>query len=197
MMHLQKKLENLQQKIKNSAFTAPAMDHDGYYLLGSIYRTHGVKGNVIVRLDVDEPAAYKKLQAAFLELGGSLQPFKVTSTSILNEQLIVHFEGIEDMDEAEKLIRVPIYLPLENLPPLKGKKLYLHEAIGMKVIDALEGELGVIEKIYDLPEQPMASVAMNGKELLFPVITAFIERVDRANKVLYVNLPEGLVAIYR
>ena len=173
------------------------MEHDGFYLLGSIYRTHGVKGNVIIRLDVDQPAAYKKLQAVFLDLEGSLQPYKVTSASVLNDQLIVHFEGIEDMDTAEQLIRVPVYLPLNELPALKGKKLYLHEAAGMRVIDALEGELGVIEKIYELPEQPMASVPMNGKELLFPLIAAFIERIDRENKVLYVKLPEGLVDIYR
>jgi len=173
------------------------MEHDGYYLLGSIYRTHGVKGNVIVRIDVDEPAAYKKLQAAFLELDGKLHPYKVTATSILNDQLILHLEGVEDMDEAEKLIRVPIFLPMKDLPKLKGKKIYLHEAVGMLVIDAVEGELGRIEKIYDLPEQPMASVPLNGKELLFPIIAAFIERVDRENKVLYVNLPEGLVGIYR
>jgi 16S rRNA processing protein RimM len=173
------------------------MEHDGFYLLGSIYRTHGVKGNVIVRIDVDQPAAYKKLQAAFLDLNGKLQEFKVTSTSILNDQLILHLEGIEDMDEAEKLIRVNIFLPMTELPKLKGKKIYLHEAVGMTVMDATEGELGIIEKIYDLPEQPMASVPIGGKELLFPLIAAFIERVDRVNKVLYVNLPEGLVAIYR
>jgi hypothetical protein len=35
------------------------------------------------------------------------------------------------------------------------------------------------------------------KELLFPLISAFILRVDRENKVLYVELPDGLVDIYR
>lgn len=173
------------------------MAHDGYYLFGSIARTHGVKGNVIVRLDVDEPAAYKKLQAAFLELDGELQEFKITTTSILKDQLIVHLDGIEDMDAAEELFRVPVFLPMKDLPVLSGKKLYLHEAVGMQVIDSLEGDLGIIEKIYDLPEQPMASVPFGGKELLFPLISAFIDRIDRENKILYVNLPEGLVAIYR
>jgi len=173
------------------------MEHDGYYLLGTIARTHGVKGNVYIRLDVDEPAAYKKLQAAFLELDGKLEPVKITVTSILNDQLIVHIEGVEDMDTAHKLNWVHVFLPMKELPKLKGKKLYLHEAMGMKVVDAIEGELGIIEKIYDLPEQPVASVPFEGKELLFPIIAAFIERVDRENKVLYVNLPEGLVAIYR
>lgn len=173
------------------------MQYDGYYLLGSIVRTHGVKGNVIIRLDVDEPAAYKKLKAAFLDFNGSLKSFDVTSTSILKDHLIVHLEGIEDMDEAETLIRTNVYLSMNELPELKGNKLYLHEAVGMRVIDSLEGELGLIEKIYDLPEQPVASVPFGEKELLFPVIAAFIDRIDRENKILYVNLPEGLVAIYR
>ena len=165
--------------------------------MGTIARTHGVKGNIIIRLDVDEPAAYRKLKAAFLDLNGSLQPFKITATSISGDQLIVHLDGVEDMDAAEELIHTHIFLPLDTLPELKGTQLYLHEAIGMKVIDSTEGELGVIEKIYDLPEQPMASVSLGTKELLFPLISAFIDRIDRVNKILYVNLPEGLVEIYR
>jgi len=172
-------------------------EHDGYYHLGTIVRTHGVKGNVIIRLDVDEPTAYKKLQAVFLDLDGTLQNYKVTSSSMSGDHLIVHLDGVEDMDSAELLAQIPVFLPVNKLPALKGKKLYLHEAVGMKVIDAVVGELGVIAKIYDLPEQPMASVPFSGKELLFPLISVFFERIDRENKVLYVNLPEGLIDIYR
>ncbi len=174
-------------------------EHDGYYLFGTIARTHGVKGNVIIHLDVDEPAAYKKLQAAFLDISGKLQSFDITVVSILKDQIIVHLEGIDDMDTAESLVWVPVFLPMNELPPLKGKKLYLHEAVGMNVIDNVEGELGVIVKVYDLPEQPMASITLQpeNKELLLPLIAAFIVRVDRNSKTLYVNLPEGLVAIYR
>ena len=165
--------------------------------MGTITRTHGVKGNVIIHLDVDDPAAYRKLKAAFLLIGAKPEPYKIVTSSVSGENLNVHFEGIDDMDTAEKLVQTEVMLPIDQLPDLKGKRIYFHEAVGMQVIDKQEGLLGVIQKIYDLPEQPVAAVDFNGKELLFPLITEFIDRIDRENRILHVNLPEGLVAIYK
>ena len=156
-----------------------------------------MKGNVIIRLDVDEPAAYRKLKAAFLFRDNHPEPITITTASVSGDLLNVHIAGIDDMDAAEELLNMPVFLPLEQLPQLKGNQLYFHEAVGLHVSDLQEGDLGVIKRIYDLPEQPVASVDFHGKELLFPLISEFIVRVDREKRVLYVNLPEGLTAIYR
>jgi 16S rRNA processing protein RimM len=67
----------------------------------------------------------------------------------------------------------------------------------MMVSDINEGLLGKITNIVDLPEQPVAVVDFNGKELLFPFLTRFITKVDREAKELTVDLPAGLVDIYR
>lgn len=172
------------------------MEHDGYYHLGTIVRTHGVKGNLIILLDVDDPLKYKKLSAVFLQIENILIKYPVTNSSLSGDLLNVHLEGIEDMTIAESFLRAEVYLPLSALPPLSDNQLYLHEAIGMMVIDHIGGELGVIDKIFDMPQQPMASVLHQGKEILFPVISVFIERIDRVNRVLYVKLPEGFLDIY-
>lgn len=172
------------------------MEHEGYYHLGTIVRTHGVKGNIFILLDVDDPLKYKKLSAVFLQQDSTLKKYTIINSSLLGDLLNVHLQGIEDMTSAESFLRVEVYLPLEALPPLSSNQLYLHEAVGMVVIDHLEGELGVIGKIFDMPQQPMASVQHQGKEILFPVVSVFIDRIDRENRILYVNLPEGLLDIY-
>jgi 16S rRNA processing protein RimM len=173
------------------------MEFEGYYRLGTIIKTHGIKGNVVVKLDVDTPEKYKKTKAVFLLKDGLLCSYKVLSASLNRDLLNVNLEGIPDMNTAETFLKQDVFLPLSDLPVLTGNKIYLHEAVGMTVIDSLQGELGVIQKIYDLPEQPVASVAFGEKELLFPVLTIFINQVDRENKILRVTLPDGLVDIYR
>lgn len=173
------------------------MTNASYYQLGIITRTHGVKGNVIIKLDVDDPTKYKNTKAIFLEKDGLFISHKINFSSLSGDLLIVQLEGFDDMDASATLQGSSVFLPLDQLPKLKSNKLYLHEAPGMRVMDTNEGDLGVIEKVYDLPQQPMASVPFHGKELLFPLISAFILRVDLENKVLYVELPEGLVDIYR
>ena len=173
------------------------MEFEGYYRLGTIVKTHGVKGNVVILLDVDDPLRYKKTKAVFLPKDGLLCSYNILSLSFKGDLMNVNLEGISDMNTAETLLKLDVFLPTSDLPQLTGNKIYLHEAVGMTVVDAKEGPLGVIQKIYDLPEQPVASVAFGEKELLFPVLTIFIDRVDRENKVLYVTLPEGLADIYR
>ncbi len=172
------------------------MEHDGYYHLGTIVRTHGVKGNVFIQLDVDDPLKYKKLSVVFLQIEGNLKKYKIVNSSLLNGMMNAHLEGIEDMTTAETFLRTEVFLPLSELPPLSENQLYLHEAVGMLVIDHIGGELGKIEKIFDMPQQPMASVLQQGKEILFPIVSTFIDRIDRENRILYVKLPEGLLDIY-
>jgi 16S rRNA processing protein RimM len=173
------------------------MEFEDYYRLGTIVKTHGVKGNVVVRLDVDDPSKYKKTKAVFLPKDGLLCSYNILSLSLKGDLMNVSLEGFLDMNMAETLLKQDVFLPVSDLPTLSGNKIYLHEAIGMTVIDSREGELGVIQKIYDLPEQPVASVAFGEKELLFPFLTKFIDQIDREQKILRVTLPEGLTDIYR
>lgn len=172
------------------------MGHDGYYLLGSFTRVHGVKGNLIIRPDTDDPARYRKTKKLFIEIDGILREFSSQTLSVGHQQLIIHIEGIDDRDAAEAFVRCDVYLPLSELPPSKGKHIYFHEAIGMKVIDEVAGELGVIDTIYDLPHQPVAQVLYSGKEVLIPFIQQFIVKIDRSGRTIYMALPDGLIGIY-
>jgi 16S rRNA processing protein RimM len=45
------------------------------YFIGHISRKHGFKGDLLVKLDVDNPKRYSKLESVFLEKKGKLIPF--------------------------------------------------------------------------------------------------------------------------
>jgi len=173
------------------------MSNEDFYRLGTVIKTHGVRGNIVVFIDADNPERYKKLKAVFLQEDGLFRSIPVTTVSVNDNKLILHPEGVNDMDTAETYLRKDFYLPLSELPKLGSKRLYFHEAPGMQVHDKKEGEIGIIKEVLELPEQPVVVADMNGKELLFPLIPQFIIKVDRENKILYVDLPEGLTEVYR
>jgi 16S rRNA processing protein RimM len=175
--------------------TSDSIDH--YFLIGRITRTHGVKGNLVVILDVDDPSRYKKTKTVHVLMNGLFVSHEVTSFSINGKNAIIHIKNFDTVEDASIFLKSEIYLPLDELPKLKGNRIYFHEAIGMMVTDEIEGKLGPIVKIMDLPEQPVAVVDFDGKELLFPFLTLFFKNIDRKNKELLVRLPEGLVDIYR
>ena len=51
------------------------MRKEDCYFLGRITRKHGLSGNVILKLDTDQPDFYKKLESIFVEINGLLVPF--------------------------------------------------------------------------------------------------------------------------
>lgn len=172
------------------------MEHNGFYFLGYVARAHGVQGKVVIKMESGNPAQYKKLKNLFIETGTELQEYPVSSVSVSGLQAIVGLAGVTDMDTAQTFVRKQVFLPLSYLPKLGKNKLYLHEAIGMEVIDSELGPLGVIQKVLDLPEQPVAQMEVKGKEVLFPLVSEFIVQVDRKDQKLYVSLPDGLVDLY-
>jgi 16S rRNA processing protein RimM len=156
-----------------------------------------VRGNLVLQLDVDDPTRYAKIKAVHLMVNGLLVSHEVDACSLAGKTAIIHLREFSTVEQAEPYINHDVYLPISSLPKLKGTKLYFHEAVGMMVTDRTEGSLGTISKILDMPEQPVAVVDFGGKELLFPFLTQFIIEVDRQQKTMLVDLPAGLVDIYR
>jgi 16S rRNA processing protein RimM len=173
------------------------MNIDACYQLGYIVRTHGVKGQVVAFFDVDYPEDYEELESVFLQLSGKLVPFFIDALDIQpNGRIIIKFEDVDSIVEAEKLKNIALYLPLDQLPELDEDQFYFHEVIGYTVVDEQLGELGTIREIYEMPYQDLMAMDYQGVEVLIPVQDELILRADKAAQKLFVNLPEGLVDIY-
>jgi len=173
------------------------MNIDACYQLGYIVRTHGVKGQIVAFFDVDYPEDYEELESVFLLLNGKLVPFFIDSIALQpNGRIILKFEDVNTIEEAEKLKNVQLYLPLNALPELEEDQFYFHEVIGYTVVDEQMGELGTIKEIYEMPFQDLMAMEYQGVEVLIPIQDELVLRADKETQKLFVNLPEGLVDLY-
>ncbi len=167
------------------------------FYLGKIARKHSFKGELVLKLDTDEPELYADLNAVFIDLKGSLLPFFIEKSLLQKgNQLRVKFEGIDSEAEAESLLKLDAYLPLDLLPKLEGNQFYYHEVIGFHIEDVNYGPIGVITGINDRSAQALFEVKNEAIELLIPMIDEFIKQVDRVNKKVIVQTPEGLIDMY-
>lgn len=167
------------------------------YLLGSIVRLHGFKGEVSILLDVTSPEEYKKLESVFVEIGNQLVPFFIEKIQLTNKNFArVKFEGVNTEEEAKSILQNALFLPLENLPQLSGTSFYDHEVIDYKVFDSESGEIGKVVQIVDLPNNPLIEIDFNGIEILIPLKKDTVTKVDRANKELHIQAPKGLINLY-
>lgn len=167
------------------------------FFLGKIARKHSFKGEVVITLDTDQPELYANMDSVFVDMGKSLLPFFI-ERSLLQKgnQLRVKFEDIDTEVDAESILKYDVYLPLKLLPKLEGNKFYYHEVIGFTINDALHGDIGKIVSINDRTAQPLFEVKKGAVELLIPMTDDFIKKVDRKNKIILVETPEGLIDMY-
>ena len=173
------------------------MRKEDCFYLGNIVKKHSFKGEVVIKLDTDEPELYKNMESVFVDLGGNLVPFFIKKSSLSRSTMLrVHFEDVNSEEEADFIMKAGIYLPLNLLPKLEGKQFYFHEIIGFRVIDEIHGDVGVLVYINDKAAQPMFEIENGDVEIFIPMIDDFIKKIDRKNKQIHVKTPEGLIDLY-
>lgn len=173
------------------------MKKEDCFYLGKIVKKYSFKGELLAKLDTDEPDLYDSLDAVFIDLRGNLVPFFIEACQLHKSDLLrLKLEDVNSEADADALMKTELYLPLELLPKLEGDKFYFHEVIGFSVKDKNFGDVGILKGINDSTSQALFEINRDGIEILIPMNDHFIDRVDRKNKTIIVDTPEGLIDLY-
>lgn len=157
-------------------------------VLGSVARTHGVKGHLLIRsaytdieLKIGEPV--------FVDLQGPV-PFFVAETKRSGGNLVLKLDWIDDMNAAEKLVGTDIMVEADNINVEELDQPF----VGWTVIDQIIGEIGKVVEFREMPHQSLLIVeGMEGQEYLIPFVEDFIAEMKEEEKQILMILPDGLL----
>ncbi|WP_424492431.1 ribosome maturation factor RimM [Salinimicrobium sp. GXAS 041] len=173
------------------------MTKEECFYLGRIVSKFSFKGEVLIKLDTDEPESYLEMESVFVNYDNNLVPFFIEKSSLQKSNLLrVKFEDVESEEDAEDLLKCDIYLPLALLPKLNEDQFYFHEVIGFTVEDINYGTVGILTGINDTTSQALFEIEKNGKQILIPMNDEFLHKMDKENKTVFVKTPEGLIDLY-
>ncbi len=173
------------------------MRKEDCFYLGKVVSKYSYKGEVLVKLDTDEPEIYENMESIFVSIRGTLVPFFIDKCRLHKSALLrIDFEEVKDEEAADRILGAELYLPLSMLPKLEGDKFYYHEIIGFTMQDSVHGDIGIVTGVNDTTSQALLEVEKNGKELLVPLTDDILTKIDRKNRTLFVSTPEGLVDLY-
>jgi len=173
------------------------MNIDDAFYIGYITKTRGLKGEIQLFFEFED---YQDLDidVLFLEVNKKLVPYFVDTIKVQNNRTAyMIFEDIDHVDKAQPLLKKKVYLPNDKMPERDPEDFRYTDLVGFLVIDENEGELGEIIHVQEMPQQYVATVDFQGKELLFPLNEDLILGIDPDEEVIEVELPEGLVDMYR
>ncbi|MCF4100247.1 ribosome maturation factor RimM [Gillisia sp. M10.2A] len=167
------------------------------FYLGKIVSKFSFKGEVLIKLDTDEPEVYLEMESVFVDYNENLIPFFIERSSLHKSDLLrAKFEDVDTEEDADDLMKCDLYLPLTLLPELEDHQFYFHEIIGFTVEDINYGTVGTIVSINDTTAQSLFEIEKDGNQILIPMNDEFIEKLDKENKTIYLKTPEGLIDLY-
>ena len=164
--------------------------------VGKIVNTHSLKGEVKVISSTDfEEERFKKGNKLLITRGNQLIR-EVIVESYRNHKnfLLVKFEGIDSVEEAEKLKNLQIKIDSDEVGELEENEFYFHEIIGCQVFDENDRNLGeIIDILTPGANDVWVIKGEEGKEILIPYIEDVVKQIDITNKKVNIEVMEGLI----
>jgi 16S rRNA processing protein RimM len=167
--------------------------------IGTITRSHGVQGGVIVKLDRDDAEKYSNKEWVFIEIDGGPVPFFVLNCSVKDSStLILTLDGVKEEKKARKLSNYKLFVIASKEKKEKTTTLSPNENedfIDYSIIDSKTGPLGVITSFLDYPGNPLFNVKTPAGDVLIPIHPDFLIKIDDRKKTILLDLPEGLAKL--
>ena len=163
-----------------------------FILAGTLRRPHGLRSEVIVKVETDFPERLVKGVALFL--GESHIALTIRSRRESSEGLLLSFEELTDRESLEPYRNEPLFTLAANIPPLDPGHFYQHQLIGLDVVEENGNFLGKLVQILDTTANDVYVVKnTDSKEILLPATSEVIRKVDLENKKIFIKLIPGLL----
>ena len=156
--------------------------------IGRIVNAHGIRGEVRVQPDGQDPAFLTQFQTFYLD-GAPVTP---TANHVHKSLVLMKFPGVDDMNAALALKGKNLYIRRADAKLPEGA-CFDAELLGMTVCDAATGEtLGEITRVDSYPAHKVYTVR-GAREYLIPAVPdVFIKSVDLDANRMEVQVWEGM-----
>ena len=165
-------------------------------LVGRVARPHGLRGQVIVNPETDFAEERFRVGATvWAQSSAGGEALRIASVRFQQGRPIVGFEGMDSIDEVERLAGLDLRIPAEALTPLEAGRFYHHDLIGSRV-ETIGGEaVGHVVRVEGGIGGSRLVVSGRGGEVLIPLALDICVEIDVAAKRIRIDPPAGLLEL--
>jgi len=157
--------------------------------LGFISNTHGIRGDIKVTPWCDDISVFEQVKKVYVDNA----EYIIEAVRPHKNSYIIKFKGYDNINQIEFLKNKVIYADVSDLPPLPDNTYYFKDLKNMKVVEG-DKVIGVITDWFPTGSNDVYVVKRpDGREALIPAIKDVVKNVDVLNKVMTVELMEGLI----
>jgi 16S rRNA processing protein RimM len=179
------------------AAVSPA-ESDEFITLARVVKTQGRRGEVAAEVHSNVPERFKEGMRLFVLPPDDASRRELTVEDVWphKELVVLKFQGVDSISDAEPLVRCELQVPRSERVNLEAGWTYVSDLSGCAVLDR-GTNIGRIEDVQmGAGEAPLLIVAGGGgKKFDVPFAEAYLEAVDLEHRQVRMNLPEGMLEI--
>lgn len=161
-------------------------------LIGKIVGPHGIKGTIKVKPFTDFFERFEQNNIVKIKFENSLFEFLIEESFLHKGFICLKLRGIDNIEEATKYKNCEIIIREDELKPLSEDEYYIHDLIGLKVLNEEDVQIGVITDVISLPSNDAYEIELlNKKKVLYPAVKDYIKEIDIKQKIIRLKNYEG------
>ena len=171
---------------------------NNYRNIGKLVAVFGLQGELVLQHRLGKKTTLKGLKAIFIEdKKDEMLPWFVQATRPKSdEELYIKLEGLDTKETARRVVQKEVWLTEADFAQYAGASAPI-SLVGFRMLDG-KTDLGEILEVIEQPHQVLCKIVLEGgKEALIPVHEETLRKVDKKKKEVHVELPDGLLDVYR
>jgi len=164
-------------------------------VIGRIARPHGIRGEVVVEVTTDDPAARYVAGSALSTDPAGAGPLTIEAVRPHQGRLIVAFDGVLDRESADALRGVKLCVDSAELPPPEDPdEFHDFQLVGLAAVDPAGQPLGEVVGVQHGPAADLLVLRRpDGHRALVPFVRDIVPTVDLPAGRVVLTPPEGLL----
>jgi len=168
-----------------------------FITLARVLKTQGRHGEIAVEPHTDVPDRFVEGMRLFaLAESGDRRELKLENLWPHKGHVILKFEGIDSISDAEDLLKCELQVPIAERAELEPGWTYVSDLVGCIVFDG-DREIGKIQDVQFGAGEAQLLVVQGQAKLPYeiPFAESYIASADLKAKQIRMQLPEGLLAV--
>jgi 16S rRNA processing protein RimM len=162
--------------------------------VGIIRKPHGVRGEASVESLTASLDRFSELRAVTLVSPDekTTRPAEIEASRPHGERALVKFKGFDAPEDLRAIQNWTIEIPESQARKLAEGEYFLHDLVGLTLVDREGKERGVVSDAYDGGGGVLLQVEGPNGEFEVPFAADICTEIDLRKKRIIVELPEGI-----
>tara|TARA_B100001175_G_scaffold42864_1_gene32180 strand:- start:558 stop:1073 length:516 start_codon:yes stop_codon:yes gene_type:complete len=163
--------------------------------IGTIVSKHGYKGFIKISISSFNFDKLPEVKHLFIDINNCFVPFRIDEIKSFSDNLLIlKLSEVNTEIEAEDIIFKNVFIDSKSYKPIKGKSFFYNELVSYSLYSKSK-KVGVIDNINSKLPQPVFEVLIKSNKVMIPIHEDLIEKIDKKNKIIHIDIPDGLIEI--